>query len=86
MNPITFPEANLTYAKDQPEYLPLPAYRQDDGTVVSCWKLSWREALRLLLTRRLWLLQLTFHAPLQPQLPLVKTPFASNNHEPIDQR
>jgi hypothetical protein len=75
MTPTEFPEQNTVYAKDQPQYLPLPAFRSEDGTVVSCWRLTWREALRLLFTRRLWLLQLTFNMPLQPQCPQVEYPF-----------
>lgn len=45
MKPIEFPEQNVVFAKDQPEYLPLPAFRNSGGMgeVVSCWKLSWSE-------------------------------------------
>lgn len=77
MTPIDFPECNTVYAKDQPQYLPLPTYRAPDGEVISCWQLSWRECFRLLLTRRLWLRQLTFNTPLQPQCPQVETPFVT---------
>ncbi len=75
MTPVRFPEANVTLAKDQPEYLPLPAHRAPDGLVVSCWRLGWRERLKLLLTGRLWLLQHTFGDPLQPQSPTADYPF-----------
>ena len=50
MKPIEFPEQNCVYAKDQPEYLPLPVHKTEDGMVVSCWRLTWRERLRVLLT------------------------------------
>lgn len=71
MTPITptLPGVDLPiviYAKDQPEYLPLPAYRMEDGNVVTLWKFSWKERLRLLLTGKLWHEQLTFNHPLQP--------------------
>lgn len=75
MHPIDFPEQNSVLAKDQPEYQPLPAHRTDDGEVISCWSLSWRERLRVLWTGRLWLRQLTFGELMQPQLLEVESPF-----------
>ena len=50
MKPTNFPEANTVFAKDQPEYQPLPAFKADtpEGEVVTCWKLSFRERLRVL--------------------------------------
>ena len=76
MTPVEFPEQNTTFAKDQPEYLPLPAFT--DGThVVSCWRLTWRERLRLLFGGRLWLMQMTFGGPLQPQLPSIDSPLVT---------
>jgi hypothetical protein len=74
VKPIAFPGANVTWAKDQPQYHPLPAYRDDERTV-SCYALSWRERFILLLTGRLWLSQLNRGAPLQPQLPSVTPPY-----------
>ena len=64
------------FAENQPEYLPLPAYRFGDAekTVLSRWKLTWGERLRVLLTGNLWLYSLTFGNPLQPLLPTVKKP------------
>ena len=60
----TTPE--VVYAKDQPEYIPLPSHRTDDGTVITRWKLSIRERIRLLIGGSLWLSVLTFNHPLQP--------------------
>lgn len=74
MKPVDFEGANVTFAKDQPEYQPLPAHRTQDGQVISCWALTWRERLRLLVTGRLYLSLLTFGQPLQPQLPSVTNP------------
>jgi len=71
MVPADFDGANVTFADKQPEYQPLPAHRDTDdpeGKITSCWRLSWRELLRVVVTRRLWLTVLTFNAPLQPQL------------------
>jgi hypothetical protein len=66
MKPIKFKEANTVYGKGQESLEELPALRFDDGEVVSCWKLSLWEALRLLFTRRVWLCVATFNKPLQP--------------------
>lgn len=74
MHPVEFPEQNCCYAKDQDEYRPLPAHRTADGQVISCWHLTLGERLKLLLRGRLWFSQLTFGAPLQPQLPQVNKP------------
>ncbi len=54
------------YAKDQPQYIPLPARVDSGGTVVTCWQLTWRERLTLLLRGTLFLTLLTFNKPLQP--------------------
>lgn len=70
MTPITFKEANITFAKNQKEYIPLPAHRTEtnEHTVTSCWKLSFKEAVRLLFTRKIWHGQMTFDNALQPVL------------------
>jgi len=70
MQLIEFPEQSVVIAKDQPEYLPLPAYQFHDeqGRIVCCWKLSWRERLQVAFSGILWHQILTFNKPLQPQL------------------
>lgn len=75
MKPIKFKEANVTFAKDQPEYLPLPAFKSDDGVVISCWQLNLKERLKILIGGKMWLRMLTFNHPLQPQRPQVDCPF-----------
>ena len=82
MKPVPFPEQTAVLARNQPEYLPLPVHRAADGTVVSCWRLTLRERLRLLFGGRLWLLQLTFGEPLQPQCPQTEYPFTRPDPEP----
>ena len=75
MTPTTFDGSNVTFAKDQPEYLPLPAHVSNyDGCVTSCWRLTWRERLKMLVTGRLWLQQLAFGHALQPQRPTADRP------------
>lgn len=54
------------YAKDQPEYHPLPARVDSEGTVVTLWQLTWRERLNLFFRGTLYLTVLTFNHPLQP--------------------
>ena len=73
MFPVFFPQCNVEYAKDQPEYRTLHAWT-DGRVVVSMWRLSLFERLKILLTGKLWLRQLTFGDPLQPQLPQVDAP------------
>jgi len=68
MKPIKFKEHNCVYAKDQPEYLPLPAYKVNDerGEVIFCMHLSFKERFKILFTGRLWCSLLTFNKPLTP--------------------
>ena len=66
MKPIEFKEQNVVYGKDQKQYMPLPALKFESGMVVTCWKLSWKEVIKLLFTRKVWLAMLTFNQPLQP--------------------
>jgi len=74
MEPIPFKGHNIVFAKDQPEYQTLLAYRSPDGVVVTCWSLSGEELMTILQTGRIWLTQLTFLSPLQPILPSLDTP------------
>ena len=68
MKPITFKEKNVVFAENQPEYLPLPAFKDsgEQGHVITCWKFTFRERLRILFGKNLWFSTLTFHKPLQP--------------------
>jgi len=69
MKPIKFKEANVTFAKDQAEYLPLPAFKpqnSESGEIVCCWGLTLRERLKIIFTGKVWVHLLTFHNPLQP--------------------
>jgi len=68
MKPIEFKEQNVIFAKDQPEYQPLPAFKSDSSTgeVVSCWQLSFKERLYVLFTGKIWLNLMSFNKPLTP--------------------
>jgi len=68
MKPIKFKEQNCTFAENQPEYLPLPAFKDNgpEGNVISCWELSFTERLRLLFTGKIWVSLMMFGKPLTP--------------------
>ena len=67
-------------AKDQPEYIPLPVahVQYSDGvrSMISCYRLTWRERLRILFSGKVWWEQLTFGRPLQPQKLYLTEPLA----------
>lgn len=59
----------VIFAKDQPEYFPLPAVVSPDGTMVTTeWELSAEELQRVLEGGRIRLRLWTFGHPLQPVL------------------
>ena len=69
-----FPEQTVIIAKDQPEYLPMPAHVAADGVVTCCWRLTLRERLRVLLQGRVWHQIMTFGSQLQPQALAARKP------------
>jgi hypothetical protein len=56
----------VIYAKDSTKYLPLPAFRYDDGTVLMRWKMTFWERVRALFVGDVYVWLLTFNDPLQP--------------------
>lgn len=64
----------VTYAADQPEYLPLPALRTPDGRVTSCWKPNPGELALLNNGVGIFLTLHTFNGPLQPIMLTVGPP------------
>ena len=68
MKPIQFKEANSIFAENQPEYIPLPAFKNntEEAEVITCWKLTFLERLRILIFGKIWLCLLTFNQPLKP--------------------
>lgn len=81
MEPILFDGANVIMGKDQPEYVPLPAYKAPDGTVTTCWKLTPEELKQVNETGVIWLSTLTFNQPLQPILLCAEKPPIANEDE-----
>jgi len=76
MKPVEFIGQTTIFAKDQPEYQPLPAHidASPQKIVTTCWELTAHEMGVLRLTRRIWLQQYSFGQQLQPQLPSVECP------------
>lgn len=68
MKATEFKHQNVVFAKDQPEYKPLPALRIDSqqGEVISCWKMSFKERIKVLFTGKVWLSLMSFNKPLTP--------------------
>ena len=57
------------YAKDQPEYTPLPTFRTEKA-VISRWKLTEEERKHIADGGDLFICVLNFGMPLQPILPI----------------
>lgn len=70
MKNVKFEGCNVVYGKGQPEYIPLYAQKAGDVSI-TCYKLSFKERLKVLFTGVIWLGQMNFGKPLQPQLPSV---------------
>lgn len=70
MKNVKFDGCNVVYGENQPEYIPLYA-QKIDNVAITCYHLSLKERFKILFTGLLWLGQMTFGQPLQPQLPTV---------------
>lgn len=81
ISPVIKGYEEVVYAKDQPEYLSLPAIRQSDGCIVTRWQMSWYERIKTLLTGSIYLEVLTFNNPLQPLKMSVDAPEIENTDQ-----
>lgn len=71
MKPVSFKEQNIVFARDQREYIPLPAFRNPNdprGQVISCWKGNFLDRLIFLFTGKVWLNLLSFNKPVTPSI------------------
>jgi hypothetical protein len=59
-------ENGVVFAKNQLEYLPLPALRTAGGTVMSRWSLTIEEHAAIWMGADIFLLSMTYNQPLQP--------------------
>jgi len=78
MKLIEFPEQTTVIARNQTPYHPMPAYRfpnDPEGKIIVCWKLTWKERLKVAFTGTVWHYILTFNGPTQPQLLATERPF-----------
>lgn len=73
-----FPGHNVVIAKDQPDYLPMPALAiaNPEREVICCWQLSDEERAKVAETGVIWHSVWTFGKPLQPQMLAVDEPEA----------
>ena len=68
MRPTTFKEHNYVLAKLQPEYNQLPVCRiaGTENEMVSCYRLTFKERLRVLFLGKIWHSQFTFNRGYAP--------------------
>ena len=66
MKPIDLKNFNTVIAKDQPEYISLPAHASADGVITTCWELTFLERIKVLFFGLIYLQVMTFGKPLQP--------------------
>lgn len=72
--PIAFPEANTVYRGDGKEIGDLPCFRSPEQTI-SKWELTVEEIAYIKEHGHVWLSQMNFGAPLQPQCVFTRYPF-----------
>jgi hypothetical protein len=78
MKPIPIKEIKdepILFAKNQPQYQTLPAYRYKDNVII-CWGLSWKERFQVFLNGRVFVSLKTWKNPLTPS-------YASSSFEEI---
>lgn len=68
MKPIEFKEMNSVYAKGSKRFAELPAHTTAGGHVITCWKASFMDRIKILITGRIYCAQLTDKKGLQPQI------------------
>lgn len=66
MKPVKFAESNMVFGAGQSEYKELPALATEDGQIITFWKMSLVERLRVLFSRGVWLSMITFNRGVSP--------------------
>ena len=61
-----FHPPETTYAKDQPQYIPLPVVKDFFGIVTARWHMTWKERIIAFLHGDVYVQLNTFNQPLQP--------------------
>lgn len=54
MNPAIFPQANLMYGENQPQFLLLPAHH-DNGVTTVCFEMTAEEFEAISVNRKVWI-------------------------------
>ena len=69
MKVIEFKQQTTVIAKDQDQYISLPAEvrKNEDGEVISCWQPTFKEKVRILFGANIYTTLLTFSGNIQPQ-------------------
>ena len=70
----------VIFAKNQPPYLPLPAVQVGDeaGTIITRWRMTWRERIAAAWRGDVYLSIMTFGRPLQPVLVSIDSPLCDS--------
>ena len=86
MKPIKFKGSNVVFGKDQDEYQPLPAFKNESpqGEVITCWELTFNERIRVLFTGKIWMSIMSFNKPLTPSIITTKMSDVLEFEEPTD--
>jgi len=77
MKPIKFKESNICIGENQPDYLPLPAFLDNEDVHVPmtmCFELSDEEKRQVAETGQIWITILTFGSPFHPIMDSVIKP------------
>ena len=77
-DPVAFLEANTVWKgwpadETRSEVMDLHAHKDDRNQSISCWRMSWRERIRILFTGRVWLSVMGEQHP--PVCVMGETPF-----------
>lgn len=94
MRPVYFPQQNTILGRDQTEVNALPAFRGEipyhptwgnTERVISCYRLTDKDLEDLCRNKILWVQQILGKGvPLQPQLPMIESPFLFANGKTWD--
>lgn len=68
MKGVKFKHQTSVHAENQPQYQSLPTLKLDtpEGHIISCWKLSFKERIKVLFFGRVWMSLLMFGNDLTP--------------------
>ena len=87
MKPIKFKEQNMIVAKDQPEYLSLPALRipkDAEGKVMFCVGLTFKERVKILFSGKLWCILVQFRDRNNRPNPVTPSYFSVSKKDVLD--